>query len=478
MTTGSAPDFGEIARRLTELGHLAQQTADSLQKSGEVDSEQLQRFLEVSREALKGAALLDLLREADHERQENETFIRIGLKLSSTLDFDELLRTIIEELQHVVAYDAAGIFLFNRETNQVDADFLLGYEKSDRQRLRTKFKEGVPVGKGLVGWVVQHGEPVVVPDVLADERYVRARDATRSEIAVPIISGNELIGCLNLESDKLHGFSEEDIEPLHTFASHVAVALDRARFHREMIFKKRLEEELSVARRIQLSFLPATMPKFEPYDLGGMNFPTLEVGGDYYDFIPITPTDLGVAIGDVAGKGVGAAILMASFRASLRLESRSNYAISTILQKVNNFLYESNPPDQFVTAFYGVIDRRRNILTYSNAGHNPPFVVRGNDAIPLETGGLLLGSFHGVEYQEGLINLRPGDILVFYTDGVSEALNSESEEFGVERLVELVRIYRDLGAMDMVRRICREVQRFESDAVPQDDLTLSIVKCQ
>jgi serine phosphatase RsbU (regulator of sigma subunit) len=470
-----SPDYGGIAERLAELGRLAHETADNLQHE-RVNTEQLRLLLEVSRETLRGAVVLDLLREADRKRQENETFFRIGTKLSRMLNLDELLRAIIESLQQIVDYDAAGIFLTNRETNQIEADFLLGYEKSDRQQLQRKFKDGVRVGEGIVGWVIQHSEPVVVPDVLQDQRYILARDATRSEIAVPIIAGQEIIGCLNLESNELGGFTEKDLEPLQTFASLVSVALERARFHRESIAKKRLEEELAIARRIQLSFLPAKMPQFEPYDLGGLNFPTLEVGGDYYDFIPITDTDLGVAIGDVAGKGIGAAILMASFRASLRLESRSNYAISVILQKVNRFLCESNPPEQFVTAFYGVIDRRHHILTYSNAGHNPPFLVRGDQIIPLDTGGLLLGSFSDAEYEEARVHLHPKDVLIFYTDGVTEARDEQEEEFGVHRLLDLVKTYRDLGAMDMVRRICREVQRYETDAFTQDDLTISIVK--
>jgi sigma-B regulation protein RsbU (phosphoserine phosphatase) len=477
MSASSAPDFAEIAERLAELGRLSQQTADSL-RDGHTNPEQLRLLLEVSREALKGAAVLELVHEADRKRQENETFFHIGLKLSSALEPDELLRTIVESLRRIVDYDAAGILLVNRATNRVDENFLLGYERSDSQRLQKKFKSSVPIGKGLVGWVVQHREPVVVPDVSVDERYIRARDATRSEIAVPIISGTEVVGCLNLESDQLGRFSERDLGPLRTFASLVSVVLDRAHFHREMMDKKRLEEELSVARRIQLSFLPVTTPNFEPFDLGGMNFPTLEVGGDYYDFISITPTDLGVAIGDVASKGVGAAILMASLRASLRLESRSNYAISTILRKVNDFLFDATSPERFVTAFYGVIDRRNKVLTYSNAGHNPPFIVRDHQAIPLDTGGLLMGSFQNVGYQEARVDLHPGDVIVFYTDGVTEARNEHGEEFGVERLLDLIRAYRDLGAMDMVRRICREVQRFESDDFIQDDLTVSIVKWQ
>jgi sigma-B regulation protein RsbU (phosphoserine phosphatase) len=475
MPPDSAPDFGGIADRLAHLAHLAHETADSLQQ-GQIRSDELQLLLDVSRESLRGAVVLDLLRQAEQKRQENETFLRIALKFSSKLNLDELLSTIAESLRQVVDYDAAGIFLVNRERNRVEVDFVRGYEKSDREQLKKKFKDGVLVGEGLVGWVVQHGEPVLVPDVQKDARYIAARNVTRSEVAVPIVSGGEVLGCLNLESNEQGRYSERDLQPLSTFASLVAVALDRERFHRESLLRRRLEEELSIARRIQLSFLPTTMPQFEPYDLGGLNFATLEVGGDYYDFIPITGTDLGVAIGDVAGKGIVAAILMASFRASLRLESRSNYAISTILHKVNRFLHESNPPEEFVTAFYGVIDRRHHVLTYSNAGHNPPYIVRAGHDIPLDVGGLVLGSFLEAEYQEARVDLHPGDVLIFYTDGVTESRNESGEEFGVPRLLELVRTYRNLNAMDMVRRICREVQRFQSEAFAQDDLTLSVVK--
>lgn len=211
--------------------------------------------------------------------------------------------------------------------------------------------------------------------------------------------------------------------------------------------------------------------------MAGFNSPSSEVGGDYYDFIPITDMDMGVAIGDVTGHGVGAALLMANFRACLRIESRNNFAIRTILGKVNDFLYETNLPESFVTAVYGVLDRRHHNFCYANAGHNPPFRLRRDGSVDLlEEGGLLLGAFPDVSYKETVLPLAPGDILVFYTDGVTEAQDAAGVEFGFERLKSLVIEYRDLPASDMVRRIARAVHEYPSGASNQDDLTLSIIK--
>ena len=240
---------------------------------------------------------------------------------------------------------------------------------------------------------------------------------------------------------------------------------------------KRIEEEIALARRIQASFQPRTLPDFSPYELGGMNFPSSAVGGDYFDFIPITESDLGVVIGDVTGHGIGAALLMANFRACLRIESRNNFAIETILSKVNEYLVDSNLPESFVTAFYGVLDRRHHRLTYANAGHNPPFILHQNgDVQMLEQGGLLLGAFPGTTYEEAITELQQGDIIVFYTDGVTESRDDSGREFGFERLLELVKKYRELPALEMVRTISHYVHQFQSEEIGQDDLTLSIIR--
>ncbi|MBK8128428.1 MAG: serine/threonine-protein phosphatase [bacterium] len=180
---------------------------------------------------------------------------------------------------------------------------------------------------------------------------------------------------------------------------------------------------------------------------------------------------------DVAGHGVAAALLMANFRACIRIEARAHYAIPTILQRVNEFLVETIPPDSFVTAFYGVLNREHRLLTYSNAGHNPPLLVREGAPFELLTeGGPILGVLPDARYEQARIELRPGDILVFYTDGVTEARTNAGEEFGVERLADLTNRYRNIPANELARRISHDVLSYHASDLTMDDLTISVVK--
>ncbi|HEY3295843.1 MAG TPA: GAF domain-containing SpoIIE family protein phosphatase [bacterium] len=472
--------FGDRLRvldeRLRELSDLSAELLESL-RNGQPDPVLAERFVAVWREAVRGDAVLELFREVERERQENQTLMDISMKLSSASAIEDVLRTILDLLKQVVAFDAAGIFVYNREMGQIEIDMLSGYEGASRELIHRKFQEAVKAGQGIVGTVIQTGHPIYVPDIREDPRYIAVRETTLSELAVPIVLRDEVVGAFNLESDEVDAFTERDLRSLTTFANHAGVAIERARTDRLRQHSRRIQEEIHLARRIQMSFLPGTLPSFAPYDLAGMNFPSSEVGGDYFDFICITDNDMGVAIGDVTGHGVGAALLMANFRACLRIESRNNFAIRTILGKVNDYLYETNMPDSFVTAVYGVLDRRHNTFSYSNAGHNPPFRMRRDGSVEqLEVGGLILGAFPSVIYKETTISLQPGDLLVFYTDGVTEAHDADGNEFGLERLVDLVREHRDLPAAHMVRRICDTVHDYQSAASTQDDLTLSIIK--
>jgi len=479
-SSASRASFGDrlelLGERLHELADLSGRLVQSL-RDGRTDTDLADRFLTVWREAVRGEAVLELFREVERERQENQTLMEISMKLSSSSAIEDVLHTILDSLRQVVNFDAAGIFVYNREMGQLEIDMLVGYEKSERQKLHQKFQEGVKIGHGIVGTVIQTGQPIYDPDVRKDRRYIAAREGTLSELAVPILLRGEVIGALNLEADRMDAFSERDLRSLTTFANHAGVALERARADRIRLHSRRMQEEISLARKIQASFLPTKTPDFAPYDLAGTNFPSSEVGGDYFDFIPITQTDMGVAVGDVTGHGVGAALLMANFRACLRIESRNNFTVRAILSKVNDYLYETNLPESFVTAVYGVLDRQNHMFSYANAGHNPPFRMRRDGSIEwLQVGGLLLGAFPNVDYEETAIRLEPGDILVFYTDGVTEAYDSAGSEFGIDRLTSLVRELRDLPAGEMVRRISDSVHQFQMVDSVQDDLTISVIK--
>jgi phosphoserine phosphatase RsbU/P len=465
-----------VEERLEELADVATELTRAT-RAGNADPALAERFVAVSKEATRSSGVLELLREADRERQENQTLMQIGMAFSSALSIDELLRMVLDSLQKVVRYDAAGIFLYDRELGQVEIDMLRGYEAADHELIHRKFQEGVKLGDGIIGTVIKTGKLIRVPDVRTDPRYIDGRYSTRSEIAVPIVVRDEVIGALNLESDDLDAFSVRDVNSLIIFASHAGLAVERARADRLRMHAKRIEEEIALARRIQTSFLPSVVPKFDPYDLAGTNIPSSEVGGDYYDFIPITDTDLGIVIGDVSGHGAGASLLMATFRACLRIESRNNFAIRTILSKVNEFIYETNPPDAFVTAVYGVLDRREHYFSYSNAGHNYPFVLRATgESEYLETGGTLLGAFPDVDWDETRVKLARGDVLVLYTDGVTESMNAQGREFGINRLVKMVRELRSRSAREIVEAVTNAVLEYRSEDQPQDDLTISVIK--
>jgi sigma-B regulation protein RsbU (phosphoserine phosphatase) len=412
-----------------------------------------------------------LIAKAKRETLEKVTLFEVGKKLSMYLEMDEILEQIVDLLYRVVRYDAVGIYLINSETQDIENVVTRGMNPEEESRLHLK------VGQGVVGWVAKMGKSVLVPDVISDERYIRLRPQTGSEMAVPIKTGEEIIGVFNLESDQKNAYDENSRELLEAFASQAAVTIERARLYKEALEKRRLEGELSIARQIQTTFLPKGDPEVNGFDIAGINIPSSQVGGDFFDFIKIVENQLGIAIADVSGKGIPAALIMAAFRASLKAEILNNYAIRTIFQKVNRLLFESIEREMYVTAVYGVLDTKNRVLTFSNAGHNPPILRRFDGSIGyLSEGGIALGVLESSTYEERPLGLLSGDVLILYTDGVTEAFSPEGEEFGLQRLVEVIEEKYELSARDLLNEIYERVQDFTGDSVQLDDLTMVAIK--
>jgi sigma-B regulation protein RsbU (phosphoserine phosphatase) len=264
---------------------------------------------------------------------------------------------------------------------------------------------------------------------------------------------------------------------LAAFASHAALAVERARLTDRLMERRRLEKELAIAREIQLSFLPKSAPQLPGVDLAGATRPHDEVGGDYYDFIEVGDHRLGLAIADVSGKGIPAALIMAGFRMSLLAEIRNEFAIRAVMRKVNTLLYESTDRGKFVTAFYGVLDWKSGMLTFANAGHNPPLLLRAEGRIEsLVEGGLALGILPDARYDDRPVGLRPGDVLLLYTDGVSEAESDTGEQFGRGRLEAALRRLAGLDAQAIVDGMIGTVLEWAGARGQNDDLTLMVVK--
>ncbi|HEX3145968.1 MAG TPA: GAF domain-containing SpoIIE family protein phosphatase [Pyrinomonadaceae bacterium] len=403
--------------------------------------------------------------------------------ISRSLDLDEVLNLVMDTLNSLIPYDAAGIYLVKcsaplaewegalDETCVFHTQAVRGYDIDDLQELHLK------MGEGLIGHVAVTGKPYVSHDVGQDHRYINARPRTQSEMVAPIISNEEVIGVFDLESDELDAYTNDDLEVLMLLASQVAIIIEKVMLHDQLIEKQRLQTQLEVARQVQLQLLPGRDPQIEGYDISAYNFPTEEVSGDYYDWVRVYDDQIGIVIADVSGKGVPAALLMAFLRASLRAATHIGYAPHISMSKVNYLLWESIERNQFVTAFHGILDATNRTLSYSNAGHSPALLMKADGTSHFEErGGVPLGMFRDSRYYEYFETIEPGEVLVLYTDGVTEAMNSAGEEYGRERLIAAVRECRDQPARDMIDFMHRDLIVWTEGHGVTDDVTFFIVK--
>jgi sigma-B regulation protein RsbU (phosphoserine phosphatase) len=408
--------------------------------------------------------------------------LEITKKISRSLNVEEVLALVMDTLDSLLPYDAAGIYIIRRDPHISEggthtlffhAEAVRGYDLDELMELRLK------AGEGLIGHVAASGETVVVPDVRQDPRYVNARRETRSEMVAPIFSNDEVIGVFDLESDQVNTYTEDDKQVLQLLASQVAIIVEKAMLHDQVVEKKRLEAQLEVARHVQLSLLPPRDPVVEGFDISAYNFSTEEVSGDYYDFVKLYEDQLGLVIADVSGKGIPASLLMAFLRASLRAAIHIGYAPHVAMGKVNYLLWETIEPHQYVTAFYGMLDATNRTLAFVNAGHNPPLLLSPDGGVRvIERGGLPLGMFRDTRYYEYYLPIEPGQILLLYTDGATEANSPDGEEYGRERLVAAVSAARDRTARDMIDFIYNDVFEWSGGRGAGDDVTFVVIKAQ
>ena len=414
-----------------------------------------------------------LYREARREALEKNLLYESGKLLSRKLALNDVLAAIMESLKQVVNYDAGGVFLCEEGAVNMDAIYSVGYDSVRKESLELK------CGQGLIGASATTGKELIVSDVTVDDRYIEANPSTRSEIVVPIKLNDKVIGVINLESNERDAYRKRDLSLVTAFASQAAISLERARLHERNLEARKIEEQLKIARDIQRSFLPNVDPAVTGYDIAGRNTPSGEVGGDYYDFIRIVGSHWGVAIADVSGKGMPAALIMASFRASLIAEIRNNYSIRTICEKVNALLYESLEHGNYVTGVYGVLDSTNHIFTFSNFGHNPPVLLRANGEVEyLTEGGMILGINKDADFEEKALFINKGDIVIMYTDGVTEVFDSQGRELGRNGMIDVVREQRGGTARQIADAVEKAVFAFASPQHLFDDITLVVIKRQ
>lgn len=406
-----------------------------------------------------------------------ETLAEIGREVVAVLDLDALLTRLAQLVKRVIDYRTFGILLLNQERGELEIKLALQYGESTRI-------PSVRLGEGLVGYAALHKEPVLVSDVSKDPRYIKVLEDVRSELVVPMLLKDRCIGVFDLESPELDAFTKRDAEILTLLASQAAVAIENARLYEEILANEtRMEQELRFAQRVQAAFLPAGLPKrLKPVDVAARFAAARELGGDFYDFQLPESLSLVVTVGDVSGKGVPAA-LYSVFAAELirgrtfrrrYLPERSSPA--AILSSVNTILHQRQLEEYYCTACYALFDLKRRTVTLANSGLPYPVRCGADGCAEIELPGMPLGSFFGTMYEEIALPLHVGDVLVFCTDGVSEAFDAQGREFGAERLVETVRGLRDRAADEIVDGIMNAVKDFRGDHPQSDDMTAVAVR--
>ena len=395
----------------------------------------------------------------------------IARELSSILNLDQLLKRIAELLNRIIDYQMFSILLLDESGQTLTHRFSLRFQES------IHLKHDIPLGQGLVGAAAAEKTAVLVPDVSKDPRYVMANPETKSELAVPLIYKDKVIGVLDLEHTRRGFFTEDHKRTITTLAAQVAIALENARLYEQIARQeRRLERDLALARELQFRLLPPAMPKLENLEVAAKFVPARAIGGDLYDFVHYSGSRLGIVIGDVSGKGAPAAIYAALVSGILRSHAPIEPAPAEMLSAVNFSLGERRIEAQYICLMYAVWDDDRRTLQVANSGLPRPIYLHDGKIEIIEATGLPLGLFDDAEYEEFSFRTRPGDMFVFFSDGILDASNKAGEMFGRKGVERVIAACPEQTPECVVVSLFQAVEEFSEGQNAFDDQTVVAIK--
>jgi sigma-B regulation protein RsbU (phosphoserine phosphatase) len=395
----------------------------------------------------------------------------IARELTSILNVDELLKRIAELLSRLIDYQIFSILLLDATGEKLQHRF------SQRFQENIQLKHEIPLGRGVVGYAAQHKEAVLVPDVNKDPRYVKANPETRSELAVPLVYKDKVIGVLDLEHTRRGFFTDDHKRTVTTLAAQVAIAIENAQLYEQIARQeKRLERDLAMARQLQFRLLPPTLPKLSHLDIAAKFVPARAIGGDLYDFVSYSMSRTAIVVGDVSGKGAPAAIYAALVSGILRSHAPIEPGPAEMLSAVNFSLGERRIDGQFVSLIYAVWDDRNRTLQVANSGLPRPIYCHDGKIEVIEATGLPLGLFDDADYDELSFRAKAGDMFVFFSDGILDASNKAEELFGRERVGEIVAANPNAAADEVVKLIFNAVAEHASGEEAFDDQTVVAIR--
>lgn len=395
----------------------------------------------------------------------------VGRETSAILDVEELLRRAAEQTKRVIDYQILSIMLYDEEQKV----FRHRVDVKHGQSVQGKLRSGAT--EGIVGAAATLKEPVLVPDVTVDARYVMMNPETRSELAIPMMHQGKVIGVLDLESPTPNYFTQDHVQTLSILAANLAVSLENARLYEQLAKEEaRLERDLQAAKRIQGALLRPVPTEDYGVDIAARYLSAREVCGDLYDFLRYGPQQLGIALGDVSGKGTAAALYGAVVIGIMRSLAPQKLQPAEMLKQMNQLLGERRIEGRFMTACFATWQKGRQKLRVANAGQSQPLLYKDHRCGKIELTGFPLGIYEEVTYDEWGVTLEPGNVLVFHSDGIAETSNSEGQFFGISRVKELIEKHHELTAAELADRILNEVDWFTQGAPLFDDRTLVVMK--
>ena len=399
----------------------------------------------------------------------------IATAVSTTHDLDQVIELIVHECVNHLNVEQGAIMLLDQ--TETDNQFHTIIREVETETDIVPYHFGVQ----LSGWMIKNQKPLLINDIASDDRFTSLSDGEfpiDSILSAPLKTKGKLIGVLNVFNKiSEDGFTLDDQRILSIIATQSAQVVEIARLYDEEQSLKKIEEELNFATDIQTNLLPSSKPQLDGFDIAVKSIPAKEVGGDYYDFITIDENNKVICLGDISGKGMPAAMLMANLQATVRGQALFTSSAGECLTRSNKLLYRSTDKQKFATFFYGILNTAESIFHFSNAGHDPPFLINTDKNITrLTKGGTVLGFMEDYQFEEDSIKLNSGDIITIYSDGITEAFNEKDEEFGEERLLAVLKENLKSTAELLIEKVFEAVKIFVKDEKQSDDITIVVIK--
>jgi phosphoserine phosphatase RsbU/P len=405
--------------------------------------------------------------------QELSLLNEVAIAIGSTYSLEKIIELIIQKCVKYFQVEQAVVMLLDK---QQDKPFQTVVRSADQSLISIPYR----LDSQLTGWMLLNNKPLLVNDLYSDKRFTITKDdniGIDSLLCAPLMLKGQMIGLISLFNKKKEEFTENNQRLLSIIASESTQILENARLYKEEKAYQEVLGELEVAKNIQQKLLPTEFPKIDGFDVAAINIPATEVGGDYYDCLEISDQKFALGLGDISGKGMAAALLMANLQATLRGQVIYNDSVSSCINHANTLLFKSTDSNKFATLFFTLIDAESNTLFCCNAGHDQPILLKkSGEIIRLKAGGIPLGFMQDFIFEEESIIMEAGDALIIYSDGITEAMDDESQEYSEENLLALCKGFVDFSANEIKTKIMSEVKSHAQNVPQSDDMTLLILK--